>query len=66
VTRSKGGEEILPVWWDDNYFELFPGETREIQASYRPADAGPVEHTGEPTVEPTVEIDGWNVPQKPH
>jgi exo-1,4-beta-D-glucosaminidase len=58
VTRGKGGEEILPVWWDDNYFELFPGEMREINASYRSSDlAGAI---------PTVEVDGWNVLPKPN
>ena len=56
ATRGKGGEEILPVWWDDNYFELFPGETREIHASFRPSDLG-----GETL---SVEVDGWNVAQK--
>jgi exo-1,4-beta-D-glucosaminidase len=60
VTRGKGGEEILPVWWDDNYFELFPGETREIHASYRMRDlAG-----AGPAVEPAIEVDGWNVTRK--
>jgi exo-1,4-beta-D-glucosaminidase len=28
------GEEILPVFWDDNYFELFPGERREVRVSW--------------------------------
>ena len=58
VTRGKAGEEILPVWWDDNYFELFPGETRQIRASYRASDAG--------SVEPVVAVDGWNVPAETH
>ena len=48
------GREILPVFWQDNYFELFPGETREIRVSYpRPR--------GGPAVEPRVEVEAWNV-----
>ena len=58
VTRGKDGQEILPVWWDDNYFELFPGETREIRASYRASDAG--------GVEPVLAVDGWNVSAETH
>jgi exo-1,4-beta-D-glucosaminidase len=29
-----GGEEPLPVFWEDNYFELFPGEKRTIRVSH--------------------------------
>jgi exo-1,4-beta-D-glucosaminidase len=32
--------EVLPVLWDDNYFELLPGETRQITVQYNPKDAG--------------------------
>jgi exo-1,4-beta-D-glucosaminidase len=50
-------QEVLPVLWEDNYFELMPGEKREIAATYRKADAGqrPL----------TVEVDGGNVSAKP-
>jgi exo-1,4-beta-D-glucosaminidase len=34
VTRGKGGEEILPVFWGDNYFSLLPGEQRTVTATY--------------------------------
>jgi len=27
LTQGKGGPEILPVLWDDNYFSLLPGES---------------------------------------
>jgi exo-1,4-beta-D-glucosaminidase len=48
------GREILPAYWQDNYFELFPGETREIRVSYpRPR--------GGPAVQPRVEVEAWNV-----
>ena len=48
------GEELLPVFWDDNYFELFPGERREIRVTYpRRGDARPL----------AVEADAWNAPR---
>ena len=30
ATRGRGGSEILPIRWDDNYFSLLPHESREI------------------------------------
>ena len=51
--RGPGGDEILPVLWDDNYFSLLPGESREVSAVFAAADA-----TG---AEPAVEVDGWNI-----
>ena len=50
VTKDKDGEEVLPVLWEDNYFPLLPGQTRQITATYQPLQARTV-----------VEIDGWNV-----
>jgi exo-1,4-beta-D-glucosaminidase len=50
---NKGGEEILPVVWQDNYVSLLPGEKREISATYRAAELG--------TAKPVVEASGWNV-----
>jgi exo-1,4-beta-D-glucosaminidase len=53
VTRGAGGEEILPVMWQDNYFSVLPGEAREITARYRTHDlAG---------ARPAVAASGWNV-----
>jgi exo-1,4-beta-D-glucosaminidase len=53
--RREGEEdnEILPVLWQDNYFALLPGETRQITATYHVSEKSK-------TV-PSVEIDGWNV-----
>jgi exo-1,4-beta-D-glucosaminidase len=53
VTRGAGGEEILPVIWQDNYISLLPGEKREITATYRGSELG--------TAKPAVEVSGWNV-----
>ncbi len=40
LTKGKGGDEVLPVFWQDNYVTLFPGESREIKVSYAMADLG--------------------------
>jgi exo-1,4-beta-D-glucosaminidase len=53
VDKSKGGEEILPVLWEQNYVSLLPGEKREITATYRASELG--------TAKPSVEVSGWNV-----
>jgi exo-1,4-beta-D-glucosaminidase len=53
ITKGKGGEELLPVFWDDNYFALMPGEKREVTATYREDDL-----EGE---HPVIVVDGWNV-----
>ncbi len=53
VTKGQGGDEVLPVLWDSNYFSLLPGESREITATYLGADA-----LGS---NPVVGVDGWNV-----
>jgi exo-1,4-beta-D-glucosaminidase len=53
VDKGKGGEEILPVIWEDNYFSLLPGEKREVTATYRTTELG--------SARPDVEVSGWNV-----
>ena len=53
LDKGKGGEEILPVVWQDNYISLLPGEKREITGTYRAAAMG--------TARPEVEVRGWNV-----
>lgn len=53
LTQGEGGEEVLPVLWEDNYFELMPGEEREISATYAKDDL-----QGNP---PVVAVDGWNI-----
>ena len=32
LTKGVYGEEILPVFWDDNYFSLLPGESKVVRA----------------------------------
>jgi exo-1,4-beta-D-glucosaminidase len=50
---GRGGEEALPVLWEDNYLSLLPGETRTVSATYSLRDLG-----GAP---PRVVVTGWNV-----
>ncbi|HSV14284.1 MAG TPA: glycoside hydrolase family 2 protein [Tepidisphaeraceae bacterium] len=52
LTRGDGGEEVLPIRWDDNYFMLLPGEKREIAARWMPNDLG--------DAKPTVTVDCFN------
>jgi exo-1,4-beta-D-glucosaminidase len=53
ITKGRGGEELLPILWQDNYFPLLPGEKREITATYRMEDLQ--------GTHPVVEVDGWNI-----
>lgn len=48
------GEEILPVVWEDNYFELFPRERREIRVAFP---------HGRLREAPVVEVEAWNAPR---
>ena len=45
------GEEILPVYWSDNYFSLLPGESKALRA----------ELPGGATGRRQVVVDGWNI-----
>jgi hypothetical protein len=59
LTRGRGGAEILPVLWEDNYFSLLPGESREITARFAVEDAG--NDVGANDYSPLLEVGGWNV-----
>jgi exo-1,4-beta-D-glucosaminidase len=53
IRKTGQTQEILPVFWDDNYIELMPGESRNVIARYLPSTAifGGVE----------LAISGWNI-----
>jgi len=53
ITRGKGGEEVVPIYWEDNYFSLLPGEQREVTAKY---DSSTLEGK-----EPVLAVDGFNI-----
>jgi len=49
---GRDGAEALPVFWEDNYVTLLPGETRTVAATYRARDLHGV---------PRLVVSGWNV-----
>jgi exo-1,4-beta-D-glucosaminidase len=49
VTDGPNGDEIVPVRWEDNYFSLLPGESREVRVSF-PGGAAPA----------VVDAQAWN------
>jgi exo-1,4-beta-D-glucosaminidase len=50
VVDPSSGDEILPVFWEDNYFALFPGESRELAVSF----------PGTRTGRPSITAEAWN------
>ena len=58
LTRGKGGEEVVPILWEDNYFSMLPGEERSVTAAY---DASQLRGK-----DPDVEVDGFNVVSSSH
>ena len=34
LTPGKGGEDVTPIFWEDNYFSLLPGEKKELTGGY--------------------------------
>jgi len=53
VTNGKGGDDLVPIFWDDNYFSLLPGEEKSVSATY---DSANTEGKG-----PILELDGFNI-----
>ncbi|MFO1476526.1 MAG: glycoside hydrolase family 2 protein [Verrucomicrobiota bacterium] len=51
---SRDGARVLPVFYDDNYFSLLPGEQREVQLEYNAA-------MGAATNAARLGVEGWNV-----
>jgi exo-1,4-beta-D-glucosaminidase len=40
LTRGDGGEELLPIRWQDNYFTLLPSEQRDVSVCWLSKDLG--------------------------
>jgi len=53
VTRGKGGQDVTPIFWSDNYISLLPGEKRSLRARYDDAALG--------RKEPVLEVEGYNI-----
>jgi len=53
VRKGPDGGDIQPVYWEDNYFELMPGEKREVSATFQRKLLGGAKSQ--------IKVDGWNV-----
>jgi exo-1,4-beta-D-glucosaminidase len=53
LTRGAGGAIVAPVFWQDNYVTLAPGEQRQLDVRYATADLH--------GAAPAIELRGWNV-----
>jgi len=59
VTKGQGGDDVVPIFWDDNYFSLLPGEEKMVTASAEIEDLE--------GFEAILEVEGYNVvPQSIH
>ena len=52
ILKGPGGDELLPILWQDNYLTLLPGESRQVTANYAIADLD--------GTSPVVAVDAWN------
>jgi exo-1,4-beta-D-glucosaminidase len=52
ITKGREGKEVLPILWEDNYFELMPGEKRDVTATYPTKEVQ--------GITPVVEVEAWN------
>jgi len=53
VYGKESGNSILPIFWEDNYVSLLPGEVKEISARFSKEDL-----KGQ---QPGFRLSGWNV-----
>jgi exo-1,4-beta-D-glucosaminidase len=54
LVDADSDDELLPIFWDANYFELLPGETRRIRVAYARSQAGRALK---------IAADAWNAPR---
>ncbi len=57
ATNSRG-DDIAPIFWNDNYVSLLPGEKRELTARFSDRAAG--------SERVMIAVDGWNVAATSH
>jgi exo-1,4-beta-D-glucosaminidase len=57
LANAKGGDDVTPVFWDDNYFSLVPGEKKAVTARY--------ELSSLEGKQPELEVGGWNIASSP-
>jgi exo-1,4-beta-D-glucosaminidase len=51
IKQGSSGRNVLPVIWQDNYFSLLPGESREVTGAFKIKDA---------PGSASVAVEGWN------
>ena len=54
LVDAKTGERILPVFFDDNYISVAPGESRSVIVEYYPQNGANIQAS----------VYGWNVKEK--
>jgi exo-1,4-beta-D-glucosaminidase len=53
VTKGKDGDDLVPIFWDDNYFSLLPGEEKTVSVTFDASDLD--------GKDPVLELEGFNV-----
>lgn len=54
VLENAGGREITPVFWEENYFSLLPGESKKVSVQFKRPEGS----------EPVLSVDAFNSPKK--
>jgi exo-1,4-beta-D-glucosaminidase len=53
ILKGRGGEELLPILWNDNFAAILPGEERQFRATYDLSRLG--------RAVAWVGVEGWNI-----
>jgi len=53
IADARTGDDVVPIFWDDNYVSLLPGEKRELQARFDSEKSNGIDLN--------ISVDGWNV-----
>ncbi len=53
VTKGKDGDDLVPIFWDDNYFSLLLGEEKTVSVTFDPSDLD--------GKDPVLELEGFNI-----
>jgi len=53
IYKGDSGDVVLPIFWEDNYVSLLPGEKRKVRGFFALEDLG--------GAEPELKIRGWNI-----
>jgi len=53
VAKASNADDVVPIFWDDNYVSLLPGEKRQLTARF--------ESDKDNNSDLILTVDGWNV-----